>query len=447
MQRSPARPPAAHADAAHAATSAHLRKAVHHHRATSRRGILERMFTMWFKGFVYNQIWEDPRVDAQALRMGPHSRLLTISSGGCNVLNYLIHRPERIVAVDLNANHMALTRLKLAAIKHLPDYETFYNFFGYGRHPDNVGNYKRYLRDHLDPMTRSFWETSDWPGRTVGPKRIGYFKRGLYEQAKLGQFFRVVHGLARAMGRDPSRLLTAKTVAEQEKVFDELFDPLFQNRIVRWMGRQPVAVYSLGIPPSQHAAMLEEQGNNGAKLFDMYRDRVRRLACGFPLNDNYFAWQAFGRRYDHEERKALPDYLKPENYETVKSMVDRVETHVASLADYLRTEKPGGLNGFILLDSQDWMPPAVIEELWDLIATVGAPETRVIFRTAGEKSPVDAALSPSTSSKFVCEQDEARRLHAEDRSAIYGMFHIYRKADSQPSQASLGTGSGGSAHS
>jgi S-adenosylmethionine-diacylglycerol 3-amino-3-carboxypropyl transferase len=175
--------------------------------------------------------------------------------------------------------------------------------------------------------------------------------------------------------------------------------------------------------------MLEEQQNNGSKLFDMYRDRVRRLACGFPLDDNYFAWQAFGRHYDHEGRKALPDYLKPENYELIKSMVGRVETHVASLADHLRTEKQGALNSFIFLDSQDWMPPPVIEELWDHVAKVGGPGTRVIFRTAGEKSPVEAALEPATRAKFVYEQQLARELHLQDRSAIYGMFHLYRFAD------------------
>ncbi len=109
-------------------TNANLKKAVHHHRLASRRGLLERMFTLWFKGFVYNQIWEDPRVDAEALGLGPDSSLLTISSGGCNVLNYLTYEPKRIVAVDLNSNHMSLTRLKLAAVKHLPDYEAFYNF-------------------------------------------------------------------------------------------------------------------------------------------------------------------------------------------------------------------------------------------------------------------------------------------------------------------------------
>jgi len=408
-----------------------LRKAVHHHRLASKRGMLERMFTLWFRGFVYNQIWEDPRVDAAALQIGPETKLLTISSGGCNVLNYLVHRPARIVAVDLNANHMCLTRLKLAAIKHLPDYETFYNFFGYGRHRDNIDNYNRYLTDHLDPLTRSFWESTDWPGKKFGPRRINYFKRGLYEHAKLGQFFRMVHGIARRMRRDPARLLAARTLADQQKIFDEVFAPLFDNRLVRWMGRQPVAVYSLGIPPSQHAAMLEEQEGDGARLFEMYKERIRRLACGFPLDDNYFAWQAFGRCYDHEGRRALPDYLKKENYETIKSLVDRVETHVASLTDQLRTEAPGSLNAFVLLDSQDWMPPPVIEELWSEIARVGLPGSRVIFRTAGEKSPVEKALEPATRGKFRSDEARSRELHALDRSAIYGMFHLYERLEAE----------------
>ena len=404
-----------------------LRKAVHHHRLASRRGMLERMFTLWFRGFVYNQIWEDPRVDAEALAIGPETSLLAISSGGCNLLNYLIHEPKRIVAVDLNANHMALTRLKLAAIKHLPDYDTFYQFFGLGRHPDNIANYRRYLQPRLDPLTRAFWESTDWPGRTIGPRRLNYFKRGLYEHAKLGQFFRLVHGIARRMKRDPARLLAARTRAEQERIFDEDYAPLFDNRLVRWLGRQPVAVYSLGIPPSQHAAMLEEQEGDGGKLFEMYKERIRRLACGFPLDDNYFTWQAFGRRYDHEGRRALPDYLKRENYETIKSLVDRVETHVASLTDQLRLEQPGSLNAFVLLDSQDWMPPPVIEELWTEIARVGGPGSRVIFRTAGERSPVEQALAPETRAMFRYDQERARELHAQDRSAIYGMFHIYER--------------------
>ena len=93
-----------------------LERAAHTRPAATRRGALERLFTLMFKGFVYNQIWEDPDVDLEALALGPGHRLVTIASGGCNVLNYLAADPERIIAVDLNPNHVALTRLKLAAL-------------------------------------------------------------------------------------------------------------------------------------------------------------------------------------------------------------------------------------------------------------------------------------------------------------------------------------------
>ena len=56
---------------------------------------------------------------------------------------------------------------------------------------------------------------------------------------------------------------------------------------------------------------------------------------------------------------------------------------------------------------------------------MGAPGTRVIFRTAGEKSPVETALSPETRSHFFYDQDRSLELHKQDRSAIYGMFHLY----------------------
>ena len=107
-----------------------LNRAAHTKAANTKRGALERLFTMMFKGFVYNQIWEDPDVDMEALALKPHHTLITIASGGCNVLNYLAADPARIIAVDLNPNHVALTRLKLAALANLPSYEDFFRFFG-----------------------------------------------------------------------------------------------------------------------------------------------------------------------------------------------------------------------------------------------------------------------------------------------------------------------------
>ena len=131
-----------------------LHHAAHQRPANTRRGALERLFTLMFQGFVYNQIWEDPDVDLEALDLKPHHRLITIASGGCNVLNYLAADPAKIIAVDLNANHVALTRLKLAALTYLPSYEEFFRFFGQANDKANRAAYDRFLADRLDEQTR-----------------------------------------------------------------------------------------------------------------------------------------------------------------------------------------------------------------------------------------------------------------------------------------------------
>jgi S-adenosylmethionine-diacylglycerol 3-amino-3-carboxypropyl transferase len=138
-----------------------LRRAVHQNKAASSAGMLERCFTFAFKSLVYPQIWEDPAVDMAALALGPDSRVVTIASGGCNVLAYLTADPAQITAVDLNRAHIALTRIKVAAALHLPDYDSFYRFFGEADHKANLLAYKRFLRDRLDPDTLAYWQGRD----------------------------------------------------------------------------------------------------------------------------------------------------------------------------------------------------------------------------------------------------------------------------------------------
>ncbi|MGZ5915054.1 MAG: DUF3419 family protein, partial [Hyphomicrobium sp.] len=118
-----------------------LRQAVHRHKATTRQGIQERLFTLAFSGLVYPQIWEDPVVDLDALRLQVGERLVTIASGGCNVLSYLSAAPVTITAVDLNPAHVALNKLKLAALAHLPDYAAFRRFFGEADARANIDAY------------------------------------------------------------------------------------------------------------------------------------------------------------------------------------------------------------------------------------------------------------------------------------------------------------------
>ena len=75
-----------------------------------KKTIKDKIFALLFQKLVYPQIWEDPQVDLEALELNEKSHVVTIASGGCNALSYLIASPEKITAVDLNHAHVALVK-------------------------------------------------------------------------------------------------------------------------------------------------------------------------------------------------------------------------------------------------------------------------------------------------------------------------------------------------
>ncbi|MBS0659366.1 MAG: BtaA family protein [Verrucomicrobia bacterium] len=381
-------------------------------------GLWQRVFARWFSSFVYNQIWEDPRVDAHALDLGPRSRVLTISSGGCNVLHYLLHDPAQLTAVDLNGAHLALLRLKLAALQTVPSHVEFYELFGLGGGERNLSTYERWIRPRLDDTSRSFWESR----RPLQGPRLRYLRSGLYEHAQLGRLLGLLQAYAWARGRRLSAVLEARTLSEQRAIFDREIAPLLDSTVFRLLTKLPFALFSLGIPPQQRSAL---QAAHGGDLVAALRSRVEQLACGHPIRENYFAWQAFSRSYDHARGRALPEYLRGEHFAALRLRAGRVRTEHCGYRSYLERQEPGAYNAFVLLDAQDWMDRAELVALWTQLLRVGPAGSRVIFRTAGSASPLEAALPPEIL-RHVERQDEASRAaHRSDRSAIYGGFHLY----------------------
>ena len=404
--------------------TAAIKKAVYRQAPGKKQALLDRLFALWFARFVYNQIWEDPVVDLEALDLKPDSRVVTIASGGCNILNYLVADPAQITALDLNPAHIALTRLKLAAMRHLPDHEAFFQFFGIAKNKDNVDLYRTHLAGELDDATRAFWEHRSLLGR----ERIEFFAKGLYRKALLGKFIGFLHGFARIADRHPERILDARTMAEQCQIYDREIGPLFELKLVRLLARQPIVLYSLGIPANQFDAMRQDSSGDLAELI---RHRIRRLACDFDLSENYFAWQAFGRHYDAKDRRATPPYLKAENYATIRDRLDRVETRLQSMTDYLAAQDAGSKDRYVLLDSVDWMDATMLADLWTQIRRTAKPGARVIFRTAGADSPFAEKLDPARFAALFdgwhYHEAESKRWLTQDRSAIYGGFHLYSR--------------------
>lgn len=394
-----------------------LRQAVHRHKPVTRQGIQERLFTLAFSGLVYPQIWEDPVVDLEALDLQEGERLIAIASGGCNVLSYLASAPVSVTAVDLNPAHVALNKLKLAALSHLPDYATFCRFFAEADGRQNVEAYFAYLSPHLDAATRKYWESRDRLGR----RRIGYFTSNLYRHGLLGGFIGAGHLLARMHGANPRRLLSAKCRLEQRRIFERELAPLFKKRHIRWLLDRPSALFGLGIPPSQFTALKGGE----ASMADVLHARLERLACDFDLSDNYFAWQAFGRRYASGGSGPLPPYLQRERFDVLRGRTGDVNIVHASMTEHLAGLPAASLDAYVLLDAQDWMTDDQLGALWAEIARTAKPGARVIFRTAGEETILPGRVPDEILSRFSYDREACRKWTAKDRSSIYGGFHRY----------------------
>ena len=391
-------------------------RAVINHEGHTKEGLLERAFAFAFRGLVYAQIWEDPVVDMAALQIQPDSHVVTIASGGCNVLSYLTADPARITAVDLNTAHIALNKLKQIAARQLPDYTHFRRFFGEADSKKNVTAYRAYIRPHLDETSRRYWEGRD----LIGRRRIGMFRSGAYKRGLLGGFIGAAHLVAKLYRIEPRLLLEAKDMEDQRRIFEAHMAPIFDKRFVRWLTDQPASLFGLGIPPAQYDALAGDE-----KMAAVLRKRLERLACDYDLKNNYFAWQAFGRGYGRHEDAPLPPYLEERNYEAVKDRAERVSINHANMTDWLSRQPKESADRYILLDAQDWMSDAQLTALWYEISRTARPGARVLFRTAAEPTLLPGRLSDELLGRWRYHEAESQGFTRDDRSSIYGGVHLY----------------------
>lgn len=381
--------------------------------------LLDKAFALAFKGLVYAQIWEDPVVDMEGLAIAPDSRVMCIASGSCNALSYLTANPASVTAVDLNRAHVALGQLKIAAIKHLPSYERFHRFFAHADHKENAAVYREMIAPHLDGTSRAYWEKRDIRGR----RRISYFTRGIYRLGLLGNFIGLAHLFAKLYRIDLSQVLEASTLEEQREVFERELAPVFEKRFIRWLTDQPASLFGLGIPPAQFEHLAGDE-----RMAEVLRRRLEKLACDFAVKDNYFAWQAFGRGYDRSEAAPLPPYLQRDHWEVMKERVERLEVIRANMVDWIGAREDASMDRFVLLDAQDWMNNAQLDDLWAKITRASRPGARVLLRTAAEPSLLPGRLDESILSRWRYLDEVSADLTRRDRSSIYGGVHVYELA-------------------
>ena len=119
--------------------------------------------------------WEDPDADAQVLNINENDVCLTLTSGGCNSLNLVLHDAKEVYSVDCNPAQSALLELKIVAIKNL-EFEQVWKMFGEGKFENIDSVYRKHLMPFMTQNSIDFWN-----------RKLYHFKRGLYYAGGMGK--------------------------------------------------------------------------------------------------------------------------------------------------------------------------------------------------------------------------------------------------------------------
>src|SRR5665213_2520611 len=161
--------------------------------------------------FTHN--WEDPEADHAALKIKSNDAILAITSGGCNVLGFLLSDPEIIYSIDINPAQSWLLELKIAAIKSL-GFDDFISFAGLKQDSNRLSLYKK-IKPLLSKEAFEFWKGQD---KILAS---GVLMNGKYERfiRLAGKFLNLLQGKKRVRG-----LFSEKNRDEQEIYFDTVWD-------------------------------------------------------------------------------------------------------------------------------------------------------------------------------------------------------------------------------
>lgn len=360
---------------------------------------------------IFNTCWEDPRIDRHLLALKADSKVVMITSAGCNALDYLLDSPAEIYAVDMNPRQNALTELKLALIRR-GCFEDLFAMFGNGHHPA----YRDILAEvweELSPFARKFWDKKGYYFD------LRHFKRSFYFHGAVGEAAWLINCLVLAPNRQLRRHLYAMLDAgdlEAQLIHFSKIEAKYWNAFTSWLLRQPIMLAMLGTPKPQ--LRLAEKYYPGGMIAYL-RDRIRHVATRVPMRDNYF-WRVFvtGKFTDD----CCPNYLKPENFELLRDRIDRVHLYTQTLAGFLKN-KPGPYSHFVLLDHQDWLvwhAPDALSEEWQLILQNSQPGTRIIMRSV---SPDNTFLPEEVRARLHFFPHLTERLHEQDRVGTYRSLH------------------------
>ncbi|KAI8839245.1 hypothetical protein BC829DRAFT_426120 [Chytridium lagenaria] len=361
-----------------------------------------------FSTYIYAFTWEDPRVDLEYLDLKRSDKMLVITSGGCNVLEYAVKvGPQRIHCVDLNPCQNNMLELKLAGLSGL-QWPDFWRLFGEGSLPNFSAVLDTHFSPHLSPFAYHFW------------KETANFK-SLFKTGCSGLAIRVFQFVVRARGLQPAveRMCNSDTIEEQWSVWEKDIRPHFLSKwLIMLLNNDRFLWGALGVPPAQMQMLLEE-----GSAYDYVVNTLDPVVRNTHLrDDNYFYYMPLMMKY---HPNSVPAYLTEEGFNLLQSdasRLDAIRIHTATIVDVLTSKIPDGdLTKVILMDHLDWFSNEDADHEISTVAKKMAKGGRVFWRSAGKFPWYNSCFEKHGFRVYPCQVREDDTMYI-DRVNMYASF-------------------------
>jgi len=352
---------------------------------------------------VFTHNWEDPESDLSALRIKSNDVVQAITSGGCNVIGFLLYDPKEIYSVDINPAQSYLLELKIAAIRTF-DFTKFIAFAGLTDCDNRLAMYSK-LKQLLSNDAVAYWDDQT---KIIAK---GFIMNGKYERfiRLAGKFISLLQGRKRVLG-----LFEKKTKQEQEAYFDNV-----------WNTRRFKFIFTILF----NKRMLARRGlvadyftfDDGSKSFaDSFYKRSRKAFRDIPIENNYFLSLYLLGRFSNVN--AVPDYLQEENYKTIKSRIDRIKIITGEAQQWIDTMPDQYIDCFALSNICELMSEQETHTLFTAVQRTAKNGAKIIFRNLMIPREVPEDLQSS----IIKDQSLSRQLYENDRSFVYGKVAAYK---------------------
>ncbi|MBW4507311.1 MAG: BtaA family protein [Scytonematopsis contorta HA4267-MV1] len=353
-----------------------------------------------FSEIRYAQCWEDADILLKALNIQPGHTCLSIASAGDNTLAMLSCTPKKVIAIDLNPAQIACLELRVAAYRELTHPQLLMLIgSALADATDRIDLYYR-CRPQLSPVTRNFWD-----------ERIAVIAQGIGKAGKFERYLALFRKkiLPFIHNNDTvTSLLKDKTETQRQVFYSQhwnnwqwrlLFRIFFSQFILGRFGRDPSFFDYVQDNIAEH--LLQRTGYAITTLN--------------PAENPYFQWIA-----TEQHLTALPYALRLENFEKIRSNLDRLEWHCIALEDYLYNVNLNTFDCYNLSNIFEYVSSENYRYLLKELINAGRSGARLAYWNLLVKRsrPEDMKnLLHSLGST-------AKRLYQEDKAFFYSAFVV-----------------------